>query len=151
MGRHTFLESRWQSAKEQVQALRHAKDALDRSAWFLALLRKDLSELPGTGYLRRLHVRGLLADLGNQQATLSSRYFGMATMPPGKLFGMQLKDFYVAYDQFLDGVRVARMDSRDDFETASGTCSTDPFRIHCGLPVNVAHDETSGAVPTEGK
>lgn len=149
MGRHTFIESMRHSAEGQAQALRHAKDALDRSAWFLALLRRDLKEVPRTGYIRRLQMRGLLAGLEIQQASLSSSYFEMAAIPPGKLSDMQLKHFYAAYDRFLDGVRVARRDSRKDCEMAAAASSADPFRIRCGLPSEVAHDQAGGAVPVD--
>lgn len=149
MSRHTFLEAKWPSAENQAQALRHAKGAVDRSAWFLALLRKDLSEVPGAGHIRRLHIRGLLADLGNQQASLSSDYVRMTIMPPGESLGMQLKDFFAAYDRFLDAVRAARMDWRDDYEKMSSTYSADPFQIRCGLHINAVHDETSSVVPAD--
>ncbi len=141
MGRHNFLEAKWQSAEDQAQALRHAKDAVDRSAWFLALLRKELSGAPCAGYIRRLRVRGLLADLRSRQALLSSKYSVMTDMPPGSFLGMQLKAFFLAYDRFLDAVHAARVDSRKDYETGPSTYSVDPFQIRRELPINAVQDE----------
>ena len=43
MGRHVFLEAPQLTVEGQAQALKHAKDAVDRSAWFIAMVRRDLA------------------------------------------------------------------------------------------------------------
>lgn len=108
MGRHAFLETARLTAEGRAQALKHAKDAVDRSAWFLAMVRRDLAEDLRVGTLQRLEVRRSLADIENRQVFLSTAYDEMAAMPiRGE--SMELKLFFVAYDKFLDAVHTVRM------------------------------------------
>lgn len=108
MGRHIFLEASQLTVEGQAQALRHAKDAVDRSAWFLAMVRRDLAKGPGIGTPYWLEARRALADLENRQFLISTAYDGMAATSVGGN-SMELKSLFLAYDEFLDAVHAARM------------------------------------------
>lgn len=108
MGRHVFLEAPRLTVEGQAQALKHAKDAVDRSAWFLAMVRRDLAEGPRIGTPYRLEVRRALADLENRQVLIATAYDDMvAASVSGR--SMELKSFFLAYDAFLDAVHAVRM------------------------------------------
>lgn len=128
------------SAEGPAQALLHAKDAVDKSAWCLALLRKDLDEVPVPTRIMRLHMRDLLADLGKRQASLSAAYFGMATAAPGKGMIVQMNDFFDDYDRFMDALRAARMASRRDYRTGVGMYSAVLSMQRRGSSIDAAND-----------
>jgi len=108
MGRHVFLEAPQLTVEGQAQALKHAKDAVDRSAWFLAMVRRDLAEGPRIGTPYQPEVRRALADLESRQVLISAAYSRMADASvSGK--SMELKSFFLAYDEFLDAVHALRM------------------------------------------
>ena len=108
MGRHVFLEASQLTVEGQAQALKHAKDAVDRSAWFIAMVRRDLAEGPRIGTPSRLEARRAMADLENRQVLISAAYDDMAA---ASVSGnpMELKSFFLAYDEFLDAVHAIRM------------------------------------------
>lgn len=135
MGRNVSLGAEQLAAEGQAQALRHAKDAVDRSAWLLAMLREELDQEPGVGGLRRLELHCALSDLEHRQACLSAAYKKMVTLPFLQEGGM-LKAFILAYDQFLAAVGAARMDSRNGGVLCSvSNPSFNGNRSLCGLPV----------------
>lgn len=135
MGSNVSLEAEQLAAEGQAQALEHAKDAVDRSAWLLAMLRKELAEEPEVRGLRRLELHCALSDLERRQACLSAAYKKMVTMSSLQETGA-LKAFILAYDQFLSAVGAARMDSRNGgvFCSASKP-SANGDRSLCSLPV----------------
>ncbi len=108
MGRHAFLEAAQLTSEGRARALEHAKDAVDRSAWFLAMVRKDLTEEPETSALHRSEVRRALADLENRQVRISTAYHDMAATFVCDN-SAELKLFFLAYDEFLDAVHALRM------------------------------------------
>ena len=108
MGRHAFLEIAQLTPEGRVQALKHANDAVDRSAWLLATVRRDLADKYRIGTPHRLEVRRALADLESRQILISTAYDDMAAAPAcGE--SVELKLFFLAYDEFLDAVHAARM------------------------------------------
>lgn len=112
MRRHASIDAERLAAEGQAQALRHAKDAVDRSAWLLAVLRREMVGEPGAGSLRRLELRCALAEIERRQAGLSAAYDNLAATPfPGK--NKALSAFVLAYDEFLSAVGAARMESRN--------------------------------------
>lgn len=113
MSRKFSLDTKRLAAEGQSQALKHAKDAVDRSSWLLAMLRKELAEEPGARGLRRLELYCVLSDLERRQSGLSAAYDSMAALPPLRK-NRALKSFILAYDEFLSAVGAARMDSRND-------------------------------------
>lgn len=123
MARSAFPEANRRSAEGPAQALLLAKDAVDKSAWSLALLRKDLGDMPAATRIMRLHMREVLADLGNRHASLSAAYFDMATAAPGKGMVVRMNDFFDDYELFMDALRAARMASRRDYQTGASMYS----------------------------
>lgn len=115
MDRQLSLSVEKLAAEGHVRALRHAKDAVDRSVWLLAMLRRELAGEARVGGLRRLELHCVLADLERRQAGLSAAYGNMAATPTRPKAG-QLKAFVRAYDEFLDAVCVARMEAHNDAE-----------------------------------
>ena len=113
MGGHVSFDTRKLAAEGQAQALRHAKDAVDRSAWLLAMLRRDLAGEPRARGLRRLELHRMLADLERRQARLSAAYGNMAATPARRKAG-ELKAFVLAYDEFLGAVGTTRMECYED-------------------------------------
>lgn len=108
MGRHVFLETAQLTVEGRAQALKHAKDAVDRSAWFLAMVRRDLAEARRNRKLHRLEVRRALADLESRQVFISTAYDDMVATPICAK-AMELKLLFHAYDEFLDAVHAVRM------------------------------------------
>lgn len=113
MGRKISHEAEQLAAEGQAQALKHAKDSVDRSAWLLVMLRKELREKPELGRLRRLELHCALSDLEHRQACLSAAYKKMVAMPSLRETGV-LKTFILAYDEFLSALGEVRMDFRND-------------------------------------
>lgn len=113
MGRHVSLEPKRLAAEGHAQALRHAGDAVGRSAWLLAMLRRDIAEDPRARGLRRLELHCMLADLERRQARLSAAYRNMAATPARRKAG-ELKAFVLAYDEFLAAVGATRMECYED-------------------------------------
>lgn len=113
MGTQVPLDAEKLAAEGQVRALRHARDAVDRSTWLLAMLRKELAGGPGIRGLRRLELRCVLADLERRQTGLSAAYNNMMATPISHKTEA-LRAFVLAYDKFLDAVGAARLETRED-------------------------------------
>lgn len=113
MGRPVSHDGGQSGAEGQAQALRHVRVAVDRSAWLLSMLRKELAEEPGARGLRRLELHCVLADLARRQAGLSTAYDNMVATPPLRQT-RALRDFVHAYDEFVSAVGAARMESRNE-------------------------------------
>lgn len=113
MDRKATLDAEPLAAEGQAQALEHAKDAVDRSAWILARLRQQLSEEPGLRGLRRLELHCALSDLERRQAGLSAAYRKMVDLPSLQETEV-LKAFILAYDEFLGAVGAVSRDWRNE-------------------------------------
>ena len=132
MARNVSLEAEQLAAEGQAQALKHAKDAVDRSAWLLVMLRKELMGESGVRGLRRLELHCALSDLEHRQACLSAAYRKMVAMPSLREAGV-LKAFILAYDEFLNALGGVRMDWNDGLFCPASKQSPNEVRPQCSL------------------
>ena len=104
-----------------VDLLKHAKTALERSATGLAELSPRLRKsAAGTGRAHRIMVEETVAELSRLHAVLTCSYSDMVVAPKEELPALWRR-FYVCYDQYLEAARLARTGlAQEDRQHAQG-------------------------------
>ena len=101
---------RLSGAHFNVENRRHFTALVARAMRFVLMdeVRRDLAEGPRIETPHRPEVRRALADLESRQVLISAAYSRMADASISGI-SMELKSFFLAYDEFLDAVHALRM------------------------------------------